>query len=146
MKGIDLTADNIAKSLTGDKWQTRRLKNTYRVGEIVFVREPFYLNKCYDHLIAKEVIEQGLYFILSFTPDNNTGRKRNKRYMPSVFARTIIEITDVKQEPLCSISYVDCIAEGVKDKEEYRALFDSLHGAGSFDLNPIIYAYTYKVL
>lgn len=146
MKGIDLTAENIAKSLTGDKWQTRRLKPTFKVGEIVFVREPFYLDKCHDKLSAKEVIEQNLPFTLSFEPNSNTGRKRNKRYMPSVFARTLIQIINSKEEPLCSISYVDCLAEGVRDKEEYRALFDSLHGVGSFDLNPIIYAYLYKVL
>lgn len=127
-------------------WQTRRLSGTYKVGEVVFIREPFYLDKCHDHLTAKEVIESGLPFIVSYQPASTTGRKRNKRYMPSAFSRNLIKITSVRSENLQEISYADCKAEGVEDKDAYKAEFEQLHGVGIWELNPLVYVFNYELL
>lgn len=146
MKGIDFTEENISLILKGKKWQTRRKKDSFKVGEVLYIREPFYLDKRHDKLTAKQVIDRAIEYNLFYEPSEKTGRRRNKRFMPSAFARYIVKIESSKSESLCDISQEDCIAEGMTSREDYEKLFDDLHGKGSFAANPIVFVYNFSLL
>lgn len=93
--------------------------------------------------------------------------------MPRWASRITLEITDVKVELLQDISGDDAMAEGVDQTEfwtpkelegrpfeekwwddyhfwnhypqmAYRRLWESIHGSGSWDLNPYIWAISFK--
>jgi len=139
MKGIDFTEKNIQAIVRGLKWKTRRLKPTYRLGETLYVRETFWLHAKFDSMTPNEAILAGAVPYFEFTV--GCGRQRNKRFMPQAFARYKILIIGVVSENLCDISEGDCIAEGVANKQEFIALFNSLHGEGAFESNPIVWVY-----
>lgn len=85
-------------------------------------------------------------------------------FMPRWASRITLEITDVRVERLQDISGSDCLAEGVKQetriddgvpkhgdiwkqaKVRYRELWESINGAGSWDINPWVWAITFKRL
>lgn len=144
MKGIDFTEKNIQASKKGLKWKTRRLKPTYKLGETLYVRQTFWLNTEFDSMTPNEAVAAGA--IPHFQLTEGCGRQRNKRFMPQAFARNKILIIGVTSENLCDISDEDCIAEGVANREEFIALFNSLHGEGTFESNPLVWVYTYKTL
>jgi len=87
-------------------------------------------------------------------------------WKPSIFmfrwaSRITLEITDVRIERLQDISEEDCIAEGIvllngrytfngglhesrTAKESYRALWEVINGAGSWELNPYVFAISFR--
>ena len=81
-------------------------------------------------------------------------------HMPRKFARFWLEITDVRIQRLQEISEEDAIGEGVTIKQdariaalvakdmpgrmEYWALWESIHGKGSWEMNPWVWAITFK--
>lgn len=74
-------------------------------------------------------------------------------------SRLWLEVVEVRAERLQAITDVDALAEGCRSgfvgegadrravgpRETYAALWDSLHGAGSWDSNPWVYALTFEV-
>ena len=144
MRGIDFTTENVRATIAGNKKQTRRLRPTFKVGERLFIREPFYLPKWFDEISAGDLLKKGQIVTPYFEPNDITGRKRNKRFMPYKFARYFIEIKSVRTERLQDISPADCLLEGVESRDLYAVLFDSIHGLGAWDKNPTIYIYDYE--
>lgn len=82
-----------------------------------------------------------------------------KKWRPSIFmprwaSRITLEITDVRVQRLQEISDDDCVAEGisrtpverdaVSPLELYRDIWESINGAGSWDLNPWVWALTFR--
>lgn len=74
-------------------------------------------------------------------------------FMPRAASRITLEITGVRVERLQDISRGDCIAEGcpfpniakeTDPKQWYRDLWESLNGAGSWDLNPWVWVIEFK--
>ncbi len=147
----------------------------YNVGEKVYLKEPykilpehknspFYRFELYDvnELIRHDypVVENGFW--------------KNKLFMPESAARYFIEFTNVRIEKLQDISEEDCIKEGITylhrpchghtwffngltnerseqkgyllAKEAYAALIDSINGKGTWDSNPFVYVYDFKLL
>jgi hypothetical protein len=169
MKGICFTKKHIDYIISGRKSQTRRkLPNNYKVGELLYARESFYLPLQYDNLTAKEFIsimqEKGLAEseIIEFVSYEKTvtyGRKRNSRFMPMIFSRAVILVEHIKNEHVQEIDIFNCICEGilllssnelphkattVKDyRNAYKAIFDSLNGEGSYDENPFVSAISF---
>lgn len=100
------------------------------------------------------------------------GRSRHGRYMPRWASRLTLELTDVRVERLQAITEADAIAEGIEpvltgagercgwlDYEHtgpgtgyyleavnsYDSLWESIHGAGSWEANPWVWVLTFKV-
>lgn len=97
------------------------------------------------------------------TPDGDpTGVTwRPSIHMPRWASRISLRITNIRVERLQSISEEDAKAEGVKVRdivypdeprsaysyvEQYRLLWDSINGAGSWQKNPLVWAITFERL
>jgi hypothetical protein len=89
--------------------------------------------------------------------------KQNPRFMPRWASRLTLEITEVKVERLNAISTFDAEGEGVgfeiqkhygdcrRDGETqnqaiFRELWESINGKGSWDINPWVWAISFKVV
>lgn len=86
--------------------------------------------------------------------------KRPSIHMPRWASRITLEITKVRVERLQDISEEDAIAEGFdpppaymslsakyfckSTREQYRELWDSLHGKGAWDKNPWVWVIEFK--
>lgn len=57
-----------------------------------------------------------------------------------------ILITDIRREPLQAINEDDALCEGVASVGEYRALWERINGAGSWDKNPDVWVYSFEVV
>ena len=158
-------------------------KPHYRVGETVFLREPYKIERLMynayfqlkysgfsghiDHIknkiphfyrwIEKRLIEQ----------KKSKSGWCNKLFIPACVAHYRIEITDVRCERLQDISDEDCFAEGIiktrgalkqfvaqtvkgdifrdTPQKAFAALIDSINGKNSWDKNPWVWVYTYKL-
>jgi hypothetical protein len=79
-------------------------------------------------------------------------------HMPRDASRITLEVTGVRVERLQDISENDAMAEGAEPilvppdggsfphVEGYRALWESLHGAGSWDANPYVWVVEFRRL
>lgn len=87
------------------------------------------------------------------------GKLRPGMFMPRWASRILLEVVDVSVEKLQTISEADCRAEGcagghgsiadypysATPREHYAALWDSLHGAGSWDATDLfVWVTTFK--
>jgi hypothetical protein len=94
---------------------------------------------------------------------------KNKLFMPAKYARYFIEITGVRAERLQDISDEDCIKEGIikidslstrkcytlpessnyaefyTPQQAYAALIDSISGKGTWEMNPFVWTYDFKL-
>lgn len=100
------------------------------------------------------------------------GRYRHARFMPRWASRTILEVTRVRVERLQAISYMDALAEGAFDaaafvgqectdtgesadelarrlqwpQRAFRALWEQINGAGTWDANPWVWVVEFRRL
>lgn len=71
-------------------------------------------------------------------------------HMPRWASRITLEITDVRVERLQEISASDALAEGVTHstlndpRVEYRWLWESIYGTGSWDANPWVWVVEFR--
>ena len=125
------------------------------VGDRLWVKETFMGTKdclSYRATDPRQVIEFGFD---RWTPSI---------YMPRWASRITLEIVSVRVERVREISGPDCIAEGVnkltrvddgpplggnpwrEQKAAFRSLWQSINGPGSWDLNPYVWAISFKVV
>jgi hypothetical protein len=81
-------------------------------------------------------------------------RWRPSIHMTRAASRITLEITDVRVERLQDISNADAIAEGIArggpenpddiERNEYRALWESINGPGSWDANPWVWCLSFR--
>lgn len=84
---------------------------------------------------------------------------RPSLYMPKWACRTWLELTEVRVERLQDISKADALAEGaddwtgeceLRDKRlfktqlQFAALWESIHGAGSWDANALVWVLAFR--
>ncbi|MFD1328255.1 ASCH domain-containing protein [Mycoplana ramosa] len=90
------------------------------------------------------------------------GRLRASMHMPRCASRLTLIVTNVRIERLQAISEEDAIAEGCtgclgpnsdfpdewdpSPREEYRDLWNEINGAGAWNANPWVVAYTFTVI
>lgn len=101
--------------------------------------------------------ERGVKFLDNPPADIETDRtrcgwfKRSPLFMEKAYARLWLEITDVEVERLQEITETDAIAEGCCDAYgpdfhvgAFRRLWESIHGPGSWNINPWVWVLTYR--
>lgn len=167
MKGILFKELLLRKVVAGEKTQTRRiiknqpdargLRSTnvlfedwhgkqanprYKVGEIVFLKEPYAFYEDFPYLPAYAYDLDPLTRSLSLW--------RNKLFMAEKYARYFIKIKDVTAQRLQEITNEDAWCEGVCDSPEYNCIayfqniWIQLHGFSSWPSNPWIWKYTFE--
>lgn len=138
-------------------------------GDRIWVRENFL-----HYGIWRQVEDAGWHFFPSKAPDGfgnveyvdrvgilhlkapSRARKgfhlRPSIYMPRWASRVTLDVTATKREPLQDISHEDAVAEGVgifpksmSAQKRFKELWESLHGDGSWALNPEVVALTFAV-
>ncbi|WP_291104369.1 MULTISPECIES: hypothetical protein [unclassified Dysgonomonas] len=144
------------------------LKPRYNVGEILYLKEPYFI------LESKQIeyrYEPTFFLEGCVMPK---WQWKNKLFMPASAARHFIKITAVRAERLQDISNEDCIKEGIwfgetssfyynglfhskgnykgkikkylTAKEAYKALINSIDGKDTWDNNPWVWVYDYKLI
>lgn len=138
-------------------------KSKFKVGEEVAVAQNYnevysYFRKHNDNVCAVMNGRFGQYHV---------GWK-NKMFVETLFMPHQIRIEKVRVEKLQNISEVDCIREGIFDlepygirpkytvnnlgevflteKEAYAALIDRISGNGSWERNPWVFVYDFKLI
>lgn len=141
------------------------------VGDRLWVRETFRLFdsgaecSCYDDCKCSSCDGKPV-----FRADSDCSESKWKPaiHMPRELSRITLEITGVRMERLQDISDGDCWDEGIQSwlendknlpryadgtpnkynnvRQAYRALWESIYGAGSWDANPFVWVITFKVL
>jgi hypothetical protein len=138
MQGIIMLNEHSEKASQGIKTQTRRVvpqktitkckndldlilnKSKYKVGDVLYIKEAYYLHKDFDIFTPKQAYFNGAD-IVYFNECENAGTLRSPMYMPECFSREKIEITSVRVERLNDISENDCRLEGIEAYDYYMA-------------------------
>lgn len=100
---------------------------------------------------------------VEYRADGDDGRKvwRPSIHMPRWASRITLEITGVRVERMQDISEADALAEGIRllngrytfnggmhesrtARDSFRALWESINGAGSWDANPWVWVVEFK--
>jgi hypothetical protein len=136
-------------------------KCKYFIGDVLWVRETYGIaGHTTKHYVYKADIENTL--------DTPKGGWKPSIYMPKDACRLFLEITDMRIERLQDISEDDAIAEGVEkeidlyldyEQEEkigsyylgsaidsVESLWAKINGQKSWDENPFVWVYTFKVV
>ena len=140
---------------------------TYKVGEEVAVAQ------CYRYIYCQEpaerLSEEYSMWFLKQKGLTDSQAWRNKMFVKPDFMPHRIRIEKVRVERLQDISDVDCLAEGIitmdgnyevdktygwGDKKEtyftpkgaYAALIDSISGKGTWERNPWVFVYNFKLV
>lgn len=122
----------------------------------LWVREAWKAHTTFDHLPPREIPQSHVWYMAD-EGYKAQSRFRQAMFMPRWASRITLEITDVRVERLQDISEVDAIAEGVRSnrdtlaetghataRDAYRYLWKSINGPGSWDLNPWVWAITFR--
>jgi hypothetical protein len=150
IKNLLFTPDMAKALYFGFKTETRRLKAQFEVGDLIRVRETYYVQK------------HGSDFL--FYGDFLEGGKAAWNLIPGIHmknehARMYLEVTAVKREPLCDITEVGAAHEGVEmlptgfyrnyqkktafcetPRESFITLWDSINGVQKGDKAPILFS------
>lgn len=138
------------------------LKPRYNVGEILYLKEPYFI------LESKQIeyrYEPTFFLEGCVMPK---WQWKNKLFMPAYAARHFIKITAVRVERLQEISGYDCVREGIEHKfpkatsmtqaridyksaepglrKAYADLIDRINGKGTWDNNPWVWVYDYELI
>lgn len=172
MKGICFIRPMFEATVTEKKTQTRRIvtesvnlsvvngkptflsKPRYKVGETIYLKEPYY-----------NFGNGTIWYRFNGDGDDNMSWS-NKLFMPAAAARYFIKITDLRAERLQEITNQDCIKEGIfkhisharvfwkngldglmyeKPRDAYAALINKISGKGTWESNPFVWVYDYKL-
>ena len=187
MKGILFTEPLFHKVIEGIKTQTRRIVKPspdyinkgnlyddihervinpkYKVGEILYLKEPYYKDSNdihYKYGYPENQQEMDKYGL----------KWKNKLFMPESAARYFIKITAVRAESLQDISEQDCLKEGIEDsdcggmkcvcfglreglffeelgstpQDAYAALINRITGKGTWEKNPCVWVYDFEII
>jgi len=145
----------------------------YQPGDFLWVRETWTENGLgyYRYKADWDDPSKGL-FIGPSIPDKFRNKWKPSIFMSRKASRLFLEVTEVRAERLQDISEEDAKAEGVlyygddcddyknyeyndvygddwgvkTAKASYETLWESINGHGSWDLNPWVFVYTFKIV
>ena len=130
-------------------------------GDRLYVRETWAAPHAYDHLPPR-LIPQDARIHYAATEDRGGLLWRPSIHMPRWASRITLEITGVRVERLQDISEADAVAEGCKPirpelvqdglivrqgrsaVEEFRLVWEQIHGGGSWEKNPFVWVVTFR--
>ncbi|MDR1346812.1 MAG: hypothetical protein LBJ63_00040 [Prevotellaceae bacterium] len=140
------------------------VKPRYKPGETLYLKEPYW--SVGNVVQYKYSCGNG---VKGF--DVESIKWSNKLFMPEKHARYFIEITGVRCERLQNIGDEDCLKEGIEEQqwtdypyntfyvipdttcelynapqEAYAALIDSINGKGTWNSNPFVWCYSFKLI
>jgi len=165
------TAKEWIETATNPDWmKTAYELSRIRNGDILWVRETF--AEQHPAMTPGDDIPDWVNYI--YKADNPEPDWRNGKWKPSIFmpreaARIFLEVTNVRAERLHDLDDNDAINEGIgavksgyeyhdiyqdylNDKNSlnpipsYKSLWEKINGKGSWDLNPWVWVYKFKVL
>lgn len=140
------------------------------VGDRLWVRESFRGSKGYDAYSPSTWSHWPVHYEADGAPDPRdelemNGRLRPGIHMPRWASRLTLIVTDVRVERLQDVSEADAKAEGIEQDSDgwrdylmphtqccgnpidsYRTLWDHINGAGAWDANPWVAAYSFSVI
>ncbi len=134
-------------------------------GDRLWVRETWGLSQLFDDADKEEVRRLAAYashrrYAVGPGP-KPSGKLRPSIFMPRKASRLTLEVTGVRVERLHGISEKDAVAEGIpvaaledgtisKSQpwaiRDYRALWESINGAGSWKANPWVWVVEFRRL
>ena len=163
----------VRRLFKGTHVQTYHLKPRYKIGDEVAVAMSYESiieaakseDKIKHFLVKKDLmLEDGRVCVDLFTSSGRT----NKMFVRADIMPHRIRITDIKVERLRDISDVDAIKEGIYDAndfmnpgaytyfgstntyktphEAFAALIDRISGRGTWERNPWVFAYEFKLI
>lgn len=167
------SGDVVVMSLRSDgpAW---RFRPRYRVGDRLYVREHWRANAALDKVKPREMVPPvGIFYEADRRPGERViaGRFRQGMHMPKWATRLTLHIAAVRVQRLQEITLADVLAEGcpvdphyfditldgsagpmvrigpavwATPRAWYRELWDAINGAGSWDTNPWVAAYTFE--
>ena len=130
-------------------------------GDRLYVRETWAAPHAYDHLPPR-LIPQDARIHYAATEDRGGLLWRPSIHMPRWASRITLEVTGVRVERLQDISEADAVAEGCKPirpelvqdglivrpgrsaVEEFRLVWEQIHGGGSWEKNPFVWVVTFR--
>jgi len=168
--GILFTPDNYTKVKDGVKTQTRRIVKLTDSGRVKLagstknwhLEDPDAVQACPygtigDRLYVKEGLERRDLGVRYRRDKVTVGMgehlwkwQRNTlspRFMPKWASRLWLEITDIQVQRLTTIPQLDAMQEGADGpdyKVGYKAIWESIHGPGSWESNPYVWAISFK--
>ncbi len=130
-------------------------------GDRLWVRETWRTGAGLDQLAPSDLPHDvPVFFEADGETVHNQGKVRQSIFCMRWMSRITLEVTDVRVERLQEISEADAIAEGIdvtrldpgatytddvpSARRGYRALWESINGAGSWDLNPWVWVVEFK--
>lgn len=150
-------AESVMHCNFGHGW-SEALRCPYGVaGDRLWVRETHAFHVCHDK--SKSIAKCGSQGDLVVYRDESSnhpysahmrGKWRPSIFMPRWASRITLEITGVRVERVAAISIEDCLAEGIHPEGSvdtvgmYAKLWDELHGAGSWQLNPWVWVLAFQ--
>lgn len=170
------TAWSIQRMLAGAKTMTRRPNperfRTWKIGEHIWVREKFgyvWPKGCEDGMIydgnefgrpirndecniVYYATEPDFDWWSDETDDNMCHPWKPSIYMPRKFSRILLEITELREEPLQDINLPDCWREGINYAFEFMIrdfihLWDSIYTKKCpWESNPQVKVIGFKIL
>ena len=129
--------------------------NQYRVRDVVAIAQSYESVYHEQGLETMDMLVRGL---------KNSKGWRNKLFVKAELIPHRIRITNVKIERLQDISDIDCMAEGINyyeqdgfswsttgdlfdtPREAFAALMDKVLGRGTWDSNPYVFVYEFKLI
>ena len=129
-------------------------------GGRLWVRETWSTHACFDDVPPAQLTTRSLHYWADGRIQ--TGKGRPSIHMPRWASRITLEVTGVRVERLQAISDADAVAEGIGLTEQaigvpmtipagttmpralYRTLWESINGAGSWELNPWVWCVSFR--
>jgi len=122
-----------------------------RTGDHLWVREQWQTYKEFDKVRPRDISNQAPVQYPA-TYDGWDSKKRPSIFMPRWASRITLEITNVRVERLQDISEDDAWAEGLHGafdglrlpSEQFKDLWEAIHGEQSWDKNPFVWVIEFK--
>ncbi|QND28109.1 hypothetical protein HB773_12440 [Sinorhizobium meliloti] len=136
----------------------------FSIGDRLYVREHWRTASVHDKTPPRDLHSKTIVEYVADNDNLTVGKFRQGMHMPRWASRLTLIVTDVRVERLQDISEADAIAEGIEQsakfpdryltpagdyavpKVAYQRLWENINGAGSWEANPWVAAYTFTVI